>query len=176
MKKFLACTKTTIILLIAAVISLGFYVYMLARPISYGMEYHNESVYEGGTFEGKMTFYPNRTMVNRNTNFDEEIKSRYYYKDGYIFYTLAETDEEYEEEIASINENFDKAIETLFYADEINSFKLIATEGDGFVTVYTCKPAIVFAIVGGVVELVIVGFALASVILGKKKRIEAEDC
>ena len=55
---------------------------------------------------------------------NQEMKSRYYYKDGYVFFTLAQTDEGYKKEIISINENFDEAIKTPFYADKINSFQL----------------------------------------------------
>ena len=170
MKNMLSCKKTVIILLIITIISVGFYTYMLVRPISLGMSYHNETVYDGGVFEGMMKFHPDGTMVNRNTNFTEDLQSRYYYKDGYVFYTLAQTDKEYEEEIASINENFDEAIKTPFYADQINAFQLVATEGDGFTTVYTCKPAIIFAIVGGVVELALIALTFAAVLLCKKKR------
>lgn len=170
MKNILSCKKTAIILLIITIISFGLYTYMIVRPVSYGMAYHNETVYEGGTFEGRMKFHADGTMVNRNTNFNEDLKSRYYYKDGYVFFTLAKTDKEYEEEIASINENFDEAIKTPFYADEINAFQLVATEGDGFTTVYTCKSAIVFAVVGGVIELALITFTVASAFLCKKKR------
>jgi hypothetical protein len=172
MKNVLSCKKTAIILLIITIISIGFYAYMLARPISYGMSYHNETVYEGGTFEGAMKFYSDRTMVNSNTNLGVEIKSRYYYKDGYVFFTMAENDKEYEAEIASINENFEEAIKMPFYADEINSFKLVATENDGFETVYTCVPAIVFAIVGGVIELILIGLTCASFVFYKKSRVD----
>lgn len=100
---------------------------MLARPISYGMSYHNETVYDGGIFEGTMKFYSDKTMVNSNTNFDNEINSRYYYKDGYVFFVSAETDEEYETEITSINKDFDQAIKIPFYSDKINSFRLIVS-------------------------------------------------
>ena len=170
MKSILSLKKTAIILLIVTIISIGFYAYMLARPISYGMSYHNETVYDGGSFEGTMNFYSDGTMINRNTNFDKELKSRYYYKDGYVFFTLARTDKEYEEEISDINKNFDEAIKQPFYADEINAFQLVAAESDGFTTVYTCVPAIFFAIVGGVVELILVAFTCASFIFCKKSK------
>ena len=83
---------------------------MLARPISYGMDYRAVVEYEGGVFEGTMKFKSDGTMVNKNTNFEEEMKPFYYYKDGYVFYTTAGTDEDYEKEVAEINENFDEAI------------------------------------------------------------------
>lgn len=170
MKNILSCKKTAIILLTITIISIGFYAYMLARPISYGMDYQNETVYEGETFEGTMKFYSDSTMVIRNTNFDEELKSRYYYKNGYVFFTLAETDQEYEEEIAFINKNFEEAIQMPFYSDEINAFQLVATEGDGFTTVYTCKSAIIFAVIAGVFELVLIAVTAASLFLCYKPK------
>jgi hypothetical protein len=142
---------------------------MIARPVSFGMAYHNETVYEGDTFKGTMKFYADGTMVNSNTNFKEEMESRYYYKGGYVFFTLAQTDEAYDEEVAFINKNFDEATKMPFYADEINAFKLVVTEGDGYETVYTCTPAIVFAIIGGVCAAALIGATCVSLILFKKK-------
>ena len=55
-----------------------------------------------------MIFYADNTMAIRNTNFDEEYKSYYYYKDGYIFFPLAEA--EYEAEVSAINEDFEAAV------------------------------------------------------------------
>ena len=174
MKNIFSCKKTAIILLVITIIFAGIYAYMLARPVSYGMGYHNETVYEGGTFEGTMKFRVDRTMVNRNTNFSQEMESRYYYKNGYVFFTLAQTDEEYEKEIAEINANFDKAINEPFYADKINSFQLVVTEGDGFATVYTCKSAIAFAIAGGLIELMLIGLTCVSFLLRKKTENQAD--
>ena len=170
MKNFLSYTKTFVILLLVTVILLGAYVFMLARPISYGMNYHTETVYEGFVFDGTMQFNSDGTMVNRNTNFAEELKSRYYYKGGYVFYTFSETDEEYEEEVAFINANFDEAVNTPFYSDKINAFKLVASEGDGYAAVYTCESAITFAVVGGVIELVLIALTAVSFVLSKKSK------
>ena len=169
MKNLLSNKKTAIILLVASILLLGFYAYMLARPISYGMAYHNETEYEGGVFEGTMKFYSDKTMITGNTNFEEELESRYYYKDGYVFFTMAETDEAYDEEVDYINKNFDEARGMPFYADEINAFRLVATEGDGYITVYTCTPSIVFAIIGGIVIAALIGATCVSLILFKKK-------
>jgi hypothetical protein len=176
MKKVLSCKKTAIILLIVTLIAVGFYVYMLARPISYGMAYHNKSEYDGGVFEGTMKFYSSGTMINSNTNFNEDMESRYYYKNGYVFFTIADTDEKYNEEVEFINKNFDEAKGKPFYADEINAFRLVATEGDGFATVYTCTFAITFAIIGGVVGAALVGLTCVCWILSKKKITNAVEC
>ena len=172
MKKLLSNKKTSIILAVITVVVLAFYIYMLARPISYGMTYHNEMVYAGQTFEGIMKFKSDNTVLNDNTNFDEEITSRYYYKNGYVFFTLAETDEEYEEEIAMIDENFDEAVESPFYAAKINAFKQTYAGPDGYTTIYTCKGAIIFAIAGGVVSLALIALTASSLILSKKAKSE----
>ena len=96
MKNILSCTKTALILLVATIILLVASVYMIVRPISYGFGYHNETVYENTVFKGTIKFYPDGTMSVGNANFDEEMMFRYYYKDGYVFSTVAETEEEYE--------------------------------------------------------------------------------
>lgn len=170
MMKFLSCTKTAIVFLIVTLVSLGSYTYMLARPISYGMEYYNETVYDGEAFEGTMVFHSDNSMTIKNINFDEEMESRFYYKEGYVFLTMAETDEEYEEEVSYIDANFEEAVKSPFYASEINSFRMIAEGGDGYTVVYTCKSAIVFAAVGGAVELVLLGLAIVSLILSQKAK------
>jgi hypothetical protein len=170
MKKILSNIKTVIGLLVVSIISLGFYIYMIVRPVSYGMKYHTEYEYEGVAFEGTLIFNADGSMVNLNTNFSEELISRYYYKDGYIFFTMAETDAEYEEEVEWINSNFEEAINSPFYASKINAFRLVSTGPDGFKTEYDCANAVVFSIVIGVIELMLIGLTCTSVILYKKTR------
>lgn len=168
MKKILSCTKTAIVLLVVTVLSLGFYAYMLLRPISYGMGYHNVTEYEGGTFEGTFKFRANETLTNSNTNVGEGRESHYYYKDGYVFFAISLTAEDFEKEVEYINENFDEAVNTPFYANKINAFRMVADESDGYSVVYTCKSAIVFAIVVGIAELALVALTTVSFILRKK--------
>ena len=170
MKNILSCTKTAIILLLATVISLGFYAFLFTRPISYGMNYYNESVYDGEAFEGTLNFNSDGTMISCNSNFSEKTESRYYYKDGYVFFTLAMTDEEYEKEVASINESFDEAVAEPFYASKINAFKQISEGPDGYATTYTCTDAVVLAIAFGVVELALLALTAVSFILLKKSK------
>lgn len=90
----------------ATIILVAFYVYMIARPISYGMKYHAKTEYDGYIYEGEMTFNPDNSMVIWNNNINEEIVSYYYYKDGYVFFILAKTEAEYQEEVAWINVNW----------------------------------------------------------------------
>ena len=168
MKKILSSLKVLIMLVLAIVLVVGFSAYMLLRPISYGMDYHTETVYEGVVFEGMMNFYRDGRMTNRNNNFDEEMASYYYYKDGYIFFTLAETEAEYEEEVTYINEHFEEAVESPFYAAQMNAFRVLLVGPDGYATVYTCKAAYVFAAVAGAVVLALLGLTCGGLVLRKK--------
>lgn len=181
MKKILSNIKTVIGLLAVTTILLGFYIYMIARPVSYGMEYHTEYEYAGVPFEGTFIFNADGSMVNLNTNFDEELISRYYYKDGYVFFTMAETDAEYEKEVEWINSNFEKAInpvETPFYAGKINAFGLTSEGPDGFKVDYDCSNAVVFAVVGGVVEAMLIALTCVSYLFWKKSKCkeQSEEC
>lgn len=160
------------ICLVVAILVLALNIYLIARPISYGWGYYAEDEYQGIQYEGAMKFNADGTMVLRNSNHGREMEAYYYYKDGYIFFTMAETDEAYEEEVAYINENFEEALNTPFYADKINAFTLKADGPDGYTVVYTCTQAIVFAIIGGVIELALMGLAFANLSAHKKAKQE----
>ena len=170
MKNILSKTKTAIILLVATVLLVGSYVYMLARPISYGMEYRTESVYEGHVFEGVLKYSSDGKITIKNTTFDEPMTFYYYYKDGYVFTLVTTTDEEYEAMVASINENFDEAVATPFYASRINAFKQVAEGLDEYVTTYTCERAMIFAVVGGIDRLLLIALTVYSFVLSKKAK------
>ena len=170
MKNILSKTKTAIILLIVTVLLLGSYVYIIASPVTYGMKYRNETVYEGEVFKGSLKYSPDGKVIGENTNFDETFEMYYYYKDGYVFNLVAKNDEEYEAEVADINKNFDEAVATPFYASKINAFKQVAVGLDEDVTTYTCKGAIVFAIIGGIDRLLLIALTAFSFVLSKKAK------
>ena len=173
MKNILSQTKTAIILLFITVLLLGSYVYMIARPISYGMSYYNSVVYEGVKFEGEIRFNSDGTVLSKNTNFEEPIEMYYYYKDGYVFTLVAKNEEERASEIAYIKENFDEAIATPLYASKTSAFKQVAVGLDEEVTTYTCTGAIIFAVVGGVVWLALFALATFSFVLSKRAKNKA---
>ena len=170
MKNILSKTKTTIILLIVTVLLLGSYVCIVASPVTYGMKYRNETVYEGEVFKGSLKYSPDGKVISENTNFDEALEMYYYYKDGYVFNLLATNDEEYEAEVAYINENFDEALASPFYAVKTNAFKQVAAGMDEDATTYTCTGAIVFAVAGGVVVLALIALTGSSFSLSKKAK------
>ena len=172
MKNILSKTKTTIILLIVTVLLLGSYVCIVASPVTYGMKYRNETVYEGEVFKGSLKYSPDGKVISENTNFDEALEMYYYYKDGYVFNLLATNDEEYEAEVAYINENFDEALASPFYAVKTNAFKQVAAGMDEDATTYTCTGAIVFAVAGGVVVLALIALTGSSFSLSKKAKMK----
>ena len=170
MKNILSKTKTAIILLIVTVLLVGSYVYIIASPVTYGMKYRNETVYEGEVFKGSLKYSPDGKVISENTNFDEALEMYYYYKDGYVFHLMATNDEEYEAEVAYINENFDEALASPFYAVTTNAFKQVAVGMDEDATTYTCTSAIVFAVAGGVVILALIALTVSSFALSKKAK------
>ena len=168
MKKFLSSKKVAGILLAVTIISLSLYTYVITSPISYGMGYHVKTESMGMPFEGTMTFKKDGTVINRNTNFIDERTSRYYYRDGYIFFTLATDDEGYEKEVAEINADFEKAVNTPFYACETNAFKLYFAGEDDYSMVYTCTATVIYTWTFGVIELALTVFTCMAFILSKK--------
>ena len=85
MKNILSQTKTAIILLIVTVLLLGSYICIIANPVTYGMKYRNETVYDGVVFKGSLKYSPDGKVISENTNFDEPFEMNYYYKDGSVF-------------------------------------------------------------------------------------------
>ena len=170
MKNILSKTKTAIILLIVTVLLVGSYVYLLTCPITYGMEYRNETVYEGEVYKWSLKYSPDGKVICENINYDEPIEFYYYYKDGYVFNLMAENDEKYKSEVAAINEDFDEAVALPLYAFKTNAFKQVAQGFVNDVTIYTCQGAIIFAIAGGVFALALTALTVSSFILSKKSR------
>ena len=172
MKNILSKTKTTIILLIVTVLLLGSYVCIVANPVTYGMKYRNETVYEGEVFKGSLKYSPDGKVISENTNFDEPFEMYYYYKDGYVFHLMATNDEDYEAEVTYINENFDEAVASPFYAVKTNAFKQVAVGMDKDATTYTCIGAVIFAIVGGIDRLLLIALTAYSFALSKKAKVK----
>ena len=77
--------------------------------------------------------------------------------------------EEYEAEIAYINENFDEAVASPFYAVKTNAFKQVAVGMDKDATTYTCTGATLFAAAGGVAALALIALTVSSFALSKRR-------
>ena len=163
------CRIRTLILVVVAIVWLAVGIFGVTCPMAYDTSYYHATFYEGEDFNGTMTFHKDNTMAVNNTNFDEEFVCYYYYKDGYIFFPVGMTQEEYEEEVAAIEADFEGAVNAPFYASKINGFRLSSEGLDGYTSVYICQSSVMMAIVWGVVQLVLLGFTVAAVLRGKKK-------
>ena len=106
-KKMISGQQKAQIFAVVAIVLLVVGIYGVTRPLSFGSGYYHASFYDDEDFNSTMTFYGDDTMVIRNTNFNEDLQSYYYYKDGYVFFALSTTVEEYQEEVAAINEDFE---------------------------------------------------------------------
>ena len=172
MNKVRSCRITALILAVVAIALLVVGIYGMTRPIAYNCDYYHAVFYEGEDFNGTMTFYSDNTMVVRNTNLGGEYKSFYYYNNGYIFFTLAQTEAEYQGEVAAIDADFEGAVSAPFYASKINAFRLSSEGPDGYQSVYICQDSVMMMVAWGVIEVVLIGFAVATVIRDKKKNVK----
>ena len=175
MKIVLSKTKTAIILLLITVIFLGFYTFMLTRPISYGLKYHNETIYQGYHFEGSFVFHRDGTTTIDNSNYDEPFESYYYYKDGYIITLMATNETEREEEVALIEANSED-LSTYDIPFKVNAFTYDAKESTpDLPMIYACKSLFVFAVFGGIFAVAMIVFTCSSLVLSiKAKRANIE--
>ena len=156
MDKMRSCRTTALILAVVTIILMVVGICGMTRPMSYGTEYYHAAFYEGEDFNGTMTFYTDNTMVIRNTNLDEDYKSFYYYKNSYIFFTLAQTEAEYQEEVAAIDADFEGAVSAPFYASKMNAFRLSSEGPDGFKSVYICQSSVMMLVAWCAVELALI--------------------
>ena len=170
MKQLFSSKKTAVILVIVAVVYLCLYGYVLTRPITYGLPYSHTSMYDDEMFEAVMVFYEDNTMVTRSSNFDGEFQSWYYYKDGFVFFTMAQSEAEYLDEVAMIEANFDEAVSTPFYAAKTSVLRADALGMDDFATTYLCTYAMNCAGFFGAIGAILVILACLSCARCKKAK------
>ena len=175
MKKFISDIRVAIVLLAIAVASVAVLLYASLRPVSYGMGYYNSEVYDGIEFKAIHTFGKGKEMTIRSTTFSEELTCYYYYRDGYVFSLGADTEEGYAEEVKTINDDFEAALNAPFYAVRINAFSFISEGPDGYTTVYTCYPAIMLVVVLGGVALIFAALGTLSLVLYRRARSRSAD-
>lgn len=167
MGKVFSSVKTARALLVFTILLLVCSVYLFGRPISYGAPYNITMIYEDEVFQGSARFYSDGRMVNGNSNFDEAMEFRYYYKNGYVFYPMADNQEEYEEDVAYINDHFEEAVNIPFYASKINAFHMVSAGMDGYQSTYICDSAVIAAVICSLMVLTMGGL---TVIAFKKSR------
>lgn len=139
------------------VLLLGCVVYLAARPVSYNMEYYGETDDEYGFFAAHRWYTRDNYVFIENTNYDLPVVGYYYCKDGYAFDLRAETEEQYAEETAEINSEWEEALKVDFYSNRINAYTLTFARPDGAEMVYTCRDAIVLTVVCAAAALAAAG-------------------
>ncbi len=170
MKKFLGKKAVRLSFLIAAIAFLALYVVVLASPVAlssytYKGEMLNKEYTQTMTFKGF-----NKVSIVTKTE-DSETKSKnWIYVDGYHFIIGPETEEmtrkEFKQEIKEWKED-EKDYEARLEPYSVNAFRVKVNSSAGDL-VYTNVGTIVFAAVGGVVELALIVFAALSLVLKKK--------
>ena len=169
MKKILLRKKGFWSILGVTAVVLVFLIYWIVRPISYGMEYYWYEICEEYEFEATMVFHMDDKVTIVNSNFDEPLEEYYYYKDGWTFLCMAQTEEEYKAEIEQINGDWEAAINTPFYASKINAFSYNNDNPlDGTQAAYVCKTAKVVAVVCGIIEGVLIAVTVLMLVMRKK--------
>lgn len=168
MKKILRNKLTSLILSIISLAFLIFYLVMLIRPISYGMEYQityelNNEEYQTSVFfskDNKISIIDNKTNVT--------TEAYYYVTKGYLFRCNAQNEEQYYQEVEYINNNFTEAVLTPLYPTRINAFNWsYGNDYDFTKVVYTCNDLISFSIFAGIFELLLIAITATCYIFSR---------
>ena len=150
------------------------YVFMLARPISVGMTYTNVAETKISTTQTDLMMLSTKKMkVKTTTNSNitgvstSEVEYWIYSQGGKVSVvglTSLLTEDAYKK-LTDTKEEQDNLIKLATY--EFNSFTAKGPMGD-----YKCNGTLIVAIVGGILELVAIGFMVASLAIkpSKKKR------
>ena len=179
MKKFLKKLPVMITFVALSVVLLGVYIYMLARPVSYGMAYkHSEKTDENNYIEQTIVVQNNKkakvTINGKVMGFEMKVTGGAWIAikgNKALFVGTSEgldevvmTEEQYNEAVKLLTDESFKSEDAI----TSNAFKM-TMDGE----TYTCTGAIVFAAVAGAVELCLLTFACLSVIFflqDKKKK------
>lgn len=195
MSKFLSKMWVMVTLVAVSVVLLGLYLYMVARPISYGMWYsysHVEEVSEGQstTIEMSFKFINDKKLLFKVSNESNVTETEMWYvKNGrQVLISFGEeaatettTEEEFDAQLETLKE--DKELWNAIWSGEeipggtvlnASAFKLTphtATPVEGEDEAMSCSGAVWYAVIMGIVEVALITFAVLSVIYyikGKK--------
>lgn len=178
MKKLLNKFSVAITSGILAVVLLVFYIIMLSRPISYGMNYKYKTIEEGTEITITINVKNKKTAtVSYATEYTiTSAETWVYYYDNYLYLvgakeTMNET--EYDTEVLRIKEN--RATAMVEYKEENMLFKTSAfkmkIDGDEL----KCAGASAFATIVIIIEIAVISFAVTSTILAFKKHKQKQN-
>lgn len=196
MSKFLSKMWVMVTLVAVSVVLLGSYLYMVARPISYGMWYsysHVEEVSEGQstTIEMSFKFLNDKKLLYKVSNESNvtEIEMWYVKNGRQVLISFGEeaatettTEEEFDAQLETLKE--DKELWNAIWSGEeipggtvlnASAFKLtphtVSSSSEGSDDAMSCSGAVWYAVIMGIVEVALITFAVLSVIYyikGKK--------
>ena len=196
MSKFLSKLWVMVTLVAVSVVLLGSYLYMVARPISYGMWYsysHVEEVSEGQstTIEMSFKFINDKKLLYKVSNESNvtEIEMWYVKNGRQVLISFGEeaatettTEEEFDAQLETLKE--DKELWNAIWSGEeipggtvlnASAFKLtphtVSSSSEGSDDAMSCSGAVWYAVIMGIVEVALITFAVLSVIYyikGKK--------
>lgn len=170
MKKFFGKLPVMITFVALAVVMAVVYIGMLVRPVAIGMTYKGEVSRYGETAEISVKVKSGKklemtTKVDGSTLTDEGY---YFEKEGYIVFMEASNNDEYKAEKEELIKNWEitkSMIKTTGMGGiDCNAFG-VEVMGEDF----TCIGSIVFAIVGGIIELVLLAGAGLAIFYKVKK-------
>ena len=195
MSKFLSKLWVMVTLVAVSVVLLGSYLYMVARPISYGMWYSYSNAVEvsegqSTTIEMSFKFINDKKLLLKMSNESDVTEiEMWYVKNGrqvLIFFegsasTETTTEEEFDAQLETLKE--DKELWNAIWSGEeipegtvfnASAFKLTphtATPVEGEDEAMSCSGSVWYAVIMGIVEVALITFAVLSVIYyikGKK--------
>lgn len=161
MKKFLKKKPVMITFVVLAIAMLAVYIGMLVRPVAVGMTYKGTSIVAGREVEHKYKINDGRTLTYYIGD-DKEGTKMWYFTKGYEMVImepvstnelLGMTEEEYKDKVKEYKEKWDNVIGKI----STNAF---AFGNDDKVT---SAGTVVFAVIGGIVTILLLTFAGASV-------------
>jgi len=168
MKKFFGKKPVLITFIALAVIFAVVYIGMLVRPVAIGMTYKGEV--SGMEVSVKIKSGKKMEITMKGEGMPTITEEGYYLeKDGYVVFMNAQNDEDYKTEKKDILNNWEARKAEIKLTGEggkdCNAFGLEAMGGD-----FKCTGSVVFAIIGGVLELVLLAGAGLSVFYAVKKK------
>ena len=196
MSKFLSKLWVMVTLVAVSVVLLGLYLYMVARPISYGMWYSYSNAVEvsegqSTTIETSFKFINDKKLLFKVSNESNVTETEMWYvKNGrqvlVIFneeaVTETTTEEEFDAQVETLKE--DKELWNAIWSGEeipggtvfnASAFKLtphtVSSSSEGSDEAMSCSGSVWYAVIMGIVEVALVTFAVLSVIYyikGKK--------
>lgn len=171
MKKFLGKKAVMWSFLGAAIAFLVLYVCLLVRPVTTITPYKGKGEIMGMKYDVSYTFKGGNKLVMEGETGGMDMKQEVWVAyDVYSFIQGPETEDmsrkEFFKELDEMKEAYPDMYKEAF--TDINAFRIKETMGDETV-VFTNVGAIVFAVVGGIVEAGLASFAVLSILANKKK-------